>query len=85
MPNFDWHAFGFVVGSQYRKEVVSSMVSGPKTPSGISEHTGIHRNHVSSTLRTLEREGLVVCLTPELKKGRLYELSKKGHEIADKL
>lgn len=51
------------------------------TPNIISEKTGVYPTHISTTLTQLSKKNLVVCLTPKLKKGRLYELTKKGNEI----
>ncbi len=85
MADFDWHAYGFVVGSEYRKKVVGSMASGPKTPKQISAATGLRLNHVSSTLKELVNVRAVMCLTPDLRKGRLYQLTRLGQQILHKL
>ena len=85
MTDFDWHAYGFVVGSDYRKKVVNAIGSGPRTPSQIAADVGVHRNHVSSTLKDLEKAGIVDCLTPDLRKGRLYQLTERGRQILGKL
>lgn len=85
MPEFDWHAYGVVIGSEYRKKVVNSITSGPRTPNEIAEITGIHRNHISSTLKDLTAKGVVACLTPDLRKGKLFALTDLGKEIAKKL
>jgi predicted transcriptional regulator len=85
LPDFDWNAYGFVVGSEYRKKVINSLVNGPKTPKQISELTHLHLNHVSFTLSGLEDARTVVCLTPQLRKGKLFQLTKLGREIASKL
>jgi DNA-binding MarR family transcriptional regulator len=50
----------------------------PSTPSIIAEKSKIYPSHVSNTLSELVEKKLVVCLTPKLKKGRLYELTKSG-------
>lgn len=85
LTDFDWNAYGFVVGSEYRKKVINSLVTGPKTPKQISELTHLHLNHVSSTLGGLEAIDTVVCLTPQLRKGKLFQLTKLGREIAKRL
>jgi predicted transcriptional regulator len=85
VAEFDWHAYGVVIGSEYRKKVVASMVEGPRTPSQLSKEIGVHRNHVSLSLKELTEVGVVECLTPELRKGRLFGLTKLGREISSKL
>jgi Mn-dependent DtxR family transcriptional regulator len=37
---------------------------------------------VSKTLNELASAGNVICLTPKLKRGRIYELTRDGKEIA---
>ena len=51
------------------------------TPNTISEKTGLYPSHVSQTLSELTKKKLVVCLTPKLKKGRLYELTSDGKNV----
>ena len=53
------------------------------TPNAISEKTDLYTSHVSQTLSQLTEKKLVVCLTPKLKKGRLYDLTKKGRGILE--
>ena len=75
------YILGFVLASEYRKKVMLSLQDKPLTPSIISEKTKIYPSHVSNTLNELVEKKLVVCLTPKLKKGRLYELTLNGKNI----
>jgi len=75
------YILGFVLASEYRKKVMLSLQDKPLTPSIISEKTKIYPSHVSNTLNELVEKKLVVCLTPKLKKGRLYELTINGKNI----
>ena len=85
MAEFDWHAYGFVVGSEYRKSVLIAIESGARTPKQIATATRLHLSHVSTTLNELANEKVVVCLTPELRKGKLFQLTDLGREIAKRL
>jgi len=78
----DWKKYGFIISSDYRKRVVKSLVEGPKTPKQLAIETNLYLSHVSKTLNELVSSGSVVCLTPELRRGRIYELTKDGKEIA---
>jgi predicted transcriptional regulator len=60
-----------------------SLKDNPDTPSGISDKTGIYSSHVSNTLNELVEKELVVCITPKLRKGRLYELTKTGYNLLE--
>ncbi len=55
------------------------------TPIEISKKTGIALSHVSNTLAELLENDLAVCLTPKLKKGRLYDLTSQGKKIVESL
>ena len=42
----------------------------------------ITRNSVSDVLREFKKKGLVKCINPTESKGRIYELTKLGKEVA---
>lgn len=77
----DSYTLGFVLASEYRKKVMITLQDKSSTPSIISEKTNIYPSHVSTTLAELVEKKLVVCATPKLRKGRLYELTTTGKEI----
>jgi predicted transcriptional regulator len=78
----DWSLYGYVVASEYRKKILLSLSERPKSPKEISEETKLHLSHVSLTIYDLIKKGLVKCLTPNLKKGKLFSLTTTGKEIA---
>ncbi len=75
------HGFCENIVKQYDK----NKLARPSTPSIISEKTALYPSHVSLTLSELVEKKLVVCLTPKLRKGRLYELTKDGHSVLKNL
>jgi predicted transcriptional regulator len=85
MAEVDWHGYGVVVSSDYRRRIVSALKLGPKTPKELSQATRLQASHVSNCLRELEQLHLVVCLTPELRKGRMFDLTGAGRQIATRL
>lgn len=72
---------GYVLASTYRKKVISALKEEALTPNTVSEKSGLYPSHVSQTLSELTKKKLVVCLTPKLKKGRLYELTSDGRNV----
>ena len=72
---------GYVLASTYRKKVIFVLKEEALTPNTISEKTGLYPSHVSQTLSELTKKKLVICLTPKLKKGRLYELTSDGKNM----
>lgn len=61
---------------------MQSLAEDPKTPKQVATETNLYLSHVSKTLSELMSSGTAVCLTPELRRGRIYELTKDGKEIA---
>ena len=80
-----WAEVGFVIRSKNRAKVMKSLQGEVKIPSMIAVETGIITNHVSNNLKDLKCHGLVECINPEAKKGRLYRLTDDGNKIVDKL
>ena len=76
---------GYVVSSTYRTEVMKTLIAKPKIPSKIAADIGIKQNHISNVLNQLKEKGLIRLINPEAKKGRIYELTDIGLEIAKEL
>lgn len=75
-------------GSQRR--VIFKLLEGNKIPAqiyaeAIKINPKITRNSVSDVLREFKKKGLVKCINPAEKKGRIYQLTKKGKEIRKKI
>ena len=85
LADFDWHIYGLIVASDYRRKVVTAIESGARTPKQIAGLTGLHLSHVSTTLSELTNAKVVECLTPELRKGKLFQLTGAGREVAKRL
>lgn len=77
---------GFVISSVYREKVLEYLkfvdLNGD-TPSGISNGTGVLINHLSRVLKELNDKGLVRCINPEAKKGRIYCLTWIGEKVQE--
>ena len=54
-------------------------------PKDIAADCGILQNHISNVLTELSNLGLIVCINPEVKKGRVYRLTEDGEEMLSKL
>ena len=68
-----------------RTKIVKSLDEGVKIPSIISRESGIRTNHVSKILGDLKSRGLVECINPEFRKGKLYRLTDKGKLVSENL
>ena len=76
---------GYVISSTYRTEVMKTLIDKPKFPSQIATDIGIKQNHISNVLNQLKEKKLIRLINPEVKKGRIYELTDVGLEIAKEL
>ena len=78
----DWSKYSFVIRAKNRKAVLLCL-SKPKTPTQIAEELKLSLPHVSRALKELEKEGLIECLTPNEKIGRVYRRTSIGEEIVN--
>lgn len=72
---------GYVMASNYRKNIIKSIGNDIKIPSVIAEEIGLRTNHVSNVLNDLKSKNIVVCLNEEARKGRLYKNTDLGLTI----
>lgn len=79
-----WKDVSYVIASKTRKQILLK-VATPKTPTILAKEIGLNLANVSRSLAELEKKGLIVCLTPKQKVGRLYSLTKKGKDVAVKM
>lgn len=75
----------YVKISTYRTKVMKSLEDEVKIPSQIAKDSDILQNHISAVLKQLKDHGLVECINPEVKKGRLYRLTDKGEKVTKKI
>ncbi len=72
---------GYIKISKHRKTVFLALKDGPKMPSEIVQETTMRMDDVSRALRAMDNKGIVSCVNPEMKKGRLYALTSNGKKI----
>lgn len=80
-----WKAVSFVKRGKVRKEVLGELANAPATPTEVSKEIKKHRSAVSRAILDLEQEGLVKCLTPSEKLGRLYRATHMGQKVMEKI
>lgn len=76
---------GYVMASDYRKNILKNIGNDIKIPSVIAEEIGLRTNHISNVLNDLKKKNLVVCLNEEARKGRLYKNTDLGLKILEYL
>lgn len=80
-----WEDLGTIIASSRRRQILELLAIRAMTPKEISQQLNIHLSQVTRNLRFLEKRDLVLCLAPELRKGRLYGITEKGKSVMDKL
>lgn len=72
---------GYVMASEYRKNIIKCLGTSIKIPSNIAEEINLRTNHVSNVLKDLKEKDLVICLNEDAHKGRLYKNTETSLEI----
>ncbi len=62
-----------------------SIGEDPKTPKKIADMSKLRLNHVSTVLHDLQEKGVIKCLTPKLRRGKIFALTDEGKRIAGQL
>lgn len=81
----DYSLLGFIKASKHREEIVRILGEGILTPTEISRALDLHTSQVSRNLAELVEKGLVRILAPDLRKGKVYTLTKIGKGCLDVL
>jgi len=74
----------FVSRGKIRLKILKNL-NQPMTPTTLSEKIHTHRSTTSRAILSLQDKGLVECVTPKEKMGRLYRLTKIGKLVLTRL
>lgn len=75
----------FVQRSKYRQNVLKALEDDVLMPKEIAKRSNIKTNHVSKVLSELKTKELIEIINPEMCKGRLYRLTKKGEAVTENI
>ena len=75
-----WNDVSYVIASKTRKSITLRL-ENPRTPTFLAKDLDLNIANVSRAVTELENKGIVVCLTPKQKVGKIYSLTKKGKEV----
>jgi predicted transcriptional regulator len=79
-----WEDVSYIIRSKNRKSVILELET-PKTPTMLARTLKTSMPNISRTLTQLQNKGLVTCLTPEERVGKIYSLTDKGKEASKKI
>jgi len=81
MSNIAWDKYSYLLSAKNRRKVLFAL-DEPKIPTELASMLSVNLSHVSRTLAELSNKGLVECLTPKSRVGKLYRRTKFGDEAA---
>ena len=79
----DWQKYAWVKRGKRRQKTLElfNKATNPLTINDIHEKSKIALSQASATIAELENTGLIECLNPQDKIGKLYRISEEGKEI----
>ena len=85
MNRKDLKILAWILRGSQRREIIKVII-GRKIPAQIYKEAvklnpKITRNSVSDVLREFKKRFIVICINPEEKKGRIYELTYLGKRV----
>ena len=75
-----WENAGILKASPSRQKILELLSKRSMTPKEIAQQSKLHLSQVSRGLREMEKRNMVRCMTPNLKRGRIYAVTEKGRE-----
>lgn len=81
----DWKYYSFIIRSTYREKILFHLTKMNATPMELAQRYDFEKAQVSRTLKELEKEGFIICLTPELKKGRIFTVTEEGKKLVKEI
>ena len=76
----------YVITSSYRTRALTVLhAKGIRMPKYLAKDCNVRSNHISKTLKELSEHGLVECINPEARKGRLYIITDLGGKVYETL
>jgi len=79
-----WIDYSFIMRSKQRKIIIGVM-NRPMTVTEIKKKIDLGLSETSRVLRAFKKQGLAECLNPNDPIGRVYQLTKKGKSIKEKI
>ena len=76
-----WELIGKIKSSDWRLRVLKILDKEMKMPSELSKEANISSSHISEVIRELEKMKIIECKNPNLRKGKIYSITKLGKDI----
>ena len=80
-----WGLVGWVKVSPNKTKIIKALDENILTPTEIGKITKLRTHQVSMYLQHMKEKNMVICLTDNNRKGRLYKNTELGLKILEKL
>lgn len=80
-----WHKYAIINASKYRERILQCLAKREMTAQELSEECELYLSHVCRSLKDMIELDLIVCLTPNVKRGKIYKLSDTGVKVVEML
>ena len=80
-----WLLYASVISSRKKSKILKVLNEKPLTPTQIKDKTQLSLSYTSKLLKELERTKIVICLNPNIRKGKLYMLTEIGKWVHNQL
>lgn len=74
----DWSLISFILASETRFKIIVSLNKKVKSPTELKKEFDVPISRISSVLSELIEYGLIVNLTPNRRKNKIFSLTEKG-------
>ena len=75
----------FIKRAKNRLKILQLLADKEKTQAELHHESGMYRTHVKRSLLELQSKGLIKCLNPKDGIYKLYQITKLGKEVLDKI
>lgn len=71
--------------SKTKVEILRKLVGEPKTPTELGKELNLYQSSISRSLKQLEQQKLVECVTPKEYNYRHYQITERGKKLLNKV
>lgn len=71
--------------SKTKIEILKKLASKPMTPTELANSIKLHQSSVSRSIKQMEEQKLILCITPKQYNFRHYQITEKGKKLLKKI
>jgi predicted transcriptional regulator len=83
MPN--WELISFIQASKVRFRIMISLNEQVKSPVALKKELKVPISRISAILKELRGKELIENMTPDRRKSKIFQLTKKGRDVLNEI